>query len=126
MSSTNVLGRISLAATCLAPLATVHSNAGPSEPGSASEGQGVVTTPAGPVHPAASSSLCLDVVNQSTANGAGVQVWSCSGNANQQWTYDGAHLTVYGGSKCLDVTNGNTANGTKLQIWDCVSGNANQ
>jgi Ricin-type beta-trefoil lectin domain len=79
----------------------------------------------GPIHPQASSSLCLDVVGQGTANGTAVQVWSCSGNANQQWTYDGTSLRVYG-DKCLDVTGGNTTNGTKLQIWDCATGNANQ
>ncbi len=82
-------------------------------------------TSTGPVHPAASSALCLDVVGQSTANGAGVQVWSCSGNANQQWTYDGTSLRVYG-TKCLDVTKGNSADGTKLQIWDCAPGNPTQ
>jgi hypothetical protein len=90
---------------------------------SASSAEPVTST--GPVHPGASSALCLDVVGQSTANGAGVQVWSCSGNANQQWTYDGTSLRVYG-TKCLDVTDGNTANGTKLQIWDCAPGNPNQ
>jgi hypothetical protein len=106
-------------------LAGAHCSTASSDPGSASEGQEVSSTQAGPVHPAASSGLCLDVVGQSTANGAGVQVWSCSGNANQRWTYDGTNLRVYG-TKCLDVANGNAANGAKLQIWDCVSGDANQ
>jgi hypothetical protein len=125
MSSTIVLRCITLVAMAFLPLAGLQCSAAPSEGGGVSEGQGV-TVQAGPVHPSASSGLCLDVVGQSTVNGAGVQVWSCSGNANQQWAYDGARLTIYGGSKCLDVTGGNTANGTKLQIWDCTSGNANQ
>ncbi len=94
-------------------------------PPSESSGEGVSATAAGPVHPEASSSLCLDVVGQGTANGTGVQVWACSGNPNQQWTYDGTSLRVYG-SKCLDVTGGSTTDGTKLQIWDCVAGSANQ
>lgn len=116
--------RITLAAMTVGAVATAHCGAAPSE-GESAAAQGVASTESGPLHPAASSSLCLDVVEQSTANGAGVQVWSCSGNANQQWTFDGTHLRVYG-SKCLDVTNGDTANGAKLQIWDCATGDANQ
>ena len=88
-----------------------------SSPSSESAGEGVSSaTSGGPIHPKASSSLCLDVVGQGTANGTEVQVWTCSGNANQQWTYDGSSLRVYG-TKCLDVTGGSTTNGTKLQIW---------
>ncbi len=93
------------------------------ESGSTDERVSSATT--GPIHPKASSSLCLDVVGQGTANGTAVQVWSCSGNANQQWTYDGTSLRVYG-TKCLDMTNGSTTNGARLQIWDCVAGSANQ
>ncbi len=79
----------------------------------------------GPIHPQASSGLCLDVVGQGTANGTAVQVWSCSGSANQQWTYDGTNLRVYG-NMCLDVAGGGTANGTPLQIWQCSAGDTNQ
>lgn len=116
-----VRGRL-VAGAVLAVVAGAHCSAGPSDL-SASSTEDV--NGSGGVHPEASSSLCLDVVNQSTANGAGVQVWTCSGNANQEWSYDGSSLRVYG-SKCLDVTNGGTENGTKLQIWDCVAGSANQ
>jgi hypothetical protein len=104
-------------------LAALHCGA-PSQP-SDSSGEGVSTTQSGPIHPLASTSLCLDVANQSQTNGTAVDLWTCSGNANQQWTYDGTSLRVYG-SKCLDVTGGSTTNGTKLQIWDCVAGSANQ
>jgi hypothetical protein len=110
----------------LTGLAGLHcGNASPPGP-SESTGQGVTSVAfSGPIHPQASAGLCLDVVGQGTANGTAVQVWSCSGNPNQQWTYDGTSLRVYG-DKCLDVTNGNTADGTKLQIWDCAAGNPNQ
>jgi hypothetical protein len=30
--------------------------------------------------------MCLDDPNDSTANGTKVQLWSCLGNPNQQWT----------------------------------------
>src|SRR4051794_33374890 len=71
------------------------------------------------------SGRCLDVTGQSTANGAQAQLWDCSGNANQRWTYtSGKQLQVYG-NKCLDASNQGTANGTNVIIWDC-NGRANQ
>jgi hypothetical protein len=112
------------AAFAVIALAAVHCSAPPSDLSSESASQGV-TSAAAPVHPFASSSLCLDVADESTANGSAVQIWACSGKANQDWTYDGSSLRIYG-DKCLDVTGGGAANGTKLQIWDCVAGDANQ
>jgi hypothetical protein len=32
------------------------------------------------------SGLCLDVTGASTANGALVELWTCNGQSNQQWT----------------------------------------
>jgi Ricin-type beta-trefoil lectin domain len=109
---------------CVAALAGVHCGDA-IEGHSVSTDEGVSATAAGAIHPQASSGLCLDVIGQSTANGAGVQVWECTGNANQSWSYDGSHLRIYG-DKCLDVTGGSTANGTTLQIWDCVADDPNQ
>jgi hypothetical protein len=84
------------------------------------------STPAGGVfHPAASSSLCLAVSGEATANGSAVVVATCNGSASQSWTFEGGTLRVYG-TKCLDVPSGNTTNGTKMQIWDCTTGNTNQ
>ena len=34
----------------------------------------------------AQSGLCLDMTGASTANGALVELWSCNGGSNQQWT----------------------------------------
>ncbi|GIF74487.1 ricin-type beta-trefoil lectin domain protein [Asanoa siamensis] len=68
------------------------------------------------------SARCLDVSQASSANGAQVQVWDCHGNANQQFTRNGATLRVLG--KCLDAPV-NAAAGTRTQIWDCHGG-ANQ
>jgi hypothetical protein len=120
------LPRLCLAPVVLFSLASIHCGAAPTTDSSESAEQAASSVVfSGPIHPQASSSLCLDVVGQGTANGTAVQVWSCSGNPNQQWTYNGTTLTVYG-DKCLDVTGGNTANGTRLQIWDCSTNNANQ
>lgn len=71
---------------------------------------------------------CLDVVGQSTQNWTPLQVWSCWGGANQQWTHtaDG-ELTVYSGGslKCLDASGSGTSAGTEVIIWTC-HGRANQ
>jgi len=71
------------------------------------------------------SGRCLDVPNQSTANGTLLAIWDCNGGSNQQWTQlaNGA-FQVYG-TKCLDVLNHNTAPGSAVAIWDCTGG-ANQ
>jgi hypothetical protein len=109
----------------VAALISVHCGNGPSTEDSTAHEEVSGLLSHGPVHPFASQSLCLDVVGQSTENGTPVQVWACSGSANQQWAYDGTTLRVYG-NKCLDVTGGNGADGTRLQIWDCIAGNTNQ
>ncbi|AUG81886.1 alpha-L-arabinofuranosidase [Kitasatospora sp. MMS16-BH015] len=71
------------------------------------------------------SGRCLDVQNAATTDGAALQIYDCSGGANQQWTLTSANqLTVYG-NKCLDVPNHATTAGTRVQIWSC-SGGANQ
>ena len=48
------------------------------------------------------SGLCLDVTNASTANGAPVQLWPCTGGGNQKWSLNLAarpHLTDPGRRK---------------------------
>ncbi|MDN3243115.1 extracellular catalytic domain type 1 short-chain-length polyhydroxyalkanoate depolymerase [Glycomyces tritici] len=76
----------------------------------------------------AASNKCLDVPNQSTANGARTQIWDCWTGANQQWTATAAgELSVYSGGnrKCLDASGNGSANGTPVIIWSCHGG-ANQ
>jgi hypothetical protein len=73
----------------------------------------------------AGSNRCLDVPNNSTTNGALLDVWDCNGGSNQGWTVlSNGELQVYG-NKCLDVPNNATAAGTKVDIWTC-NGGANQ
>jgi Alpha galactosidase A/Ricin-type beta-trefoil lectin domain/Alpha galactosidase C-terminal beta sandwich domain len=71
------------------------------------------------------SGRCVDVPNAATTNGTQVQLWDCSGQPNQSWTYtSGRQLTVYG-NKCLDANNQGTSPGTAVIIWDC-NGQPNQ
>jgi len=68
--------------------------------------------------------LCLDDRNNSSSNGAVVQVWQCNGQASQKWQVysDG---TIRHNGLCLDAENRGTANGTRVQLWACT-GAANQ
>ncbi|WIV56372.1 non-reducing end alpha-L-arabinofuranosidase family hydrolase [Amycolatopsis nalaikhensis] len=70
------------------------------------------------------SNRCLDVPNGNQADGTTLQIYDCSGGANQQWTSTAAGLLTVYGTKCLDAPTGATA-GTRVQIWTCHGG-ANQ
>ncbi|HBF85847.1 MAG TPA: glucosylceramidase [Streptomyces sp.] len=61
---------------------------------------------------------CLDAADNSSADGTPVQIWDCTGAANQRWTVGGdGSVTVLGA--CLDVTSGSTADGAKVQLYTC-------
>ena len=64
---------------------------------------------------------CLNDAGSKTANGTAVNLWSCTGQSNQNWTMaaDGTIRTL---GKCLDAVGAGTANGTQLQLWTCNSG----
>jgi len=84
-------------------------------------------TGTGALH-AVGAGKCLDVPNSSTTAGTQLQIWDCSGGANQTWTRTSSnHLTVYSGSSqmCLDAYNNQTSAGTKVVTWPC-NGGANQ
>jgi hypothetical protein len=101
-----------------AEAARIIANAGPRDGGGTTTG----------VLRSAASNRCLDVPNQSTANGTQLQIYDCWSGANQQWTFTAAgELTVYadGNRRCLDASGGGTANGTAAIIWSCHGG-ANQ
>ncbi|WP_051733328.1 ricin-type beta-trefoil lectin domain protein [Kitasatospora phosalacinea] len=86
---------------------------------------GTATT--GPVR-AVGAGKCLDVPGATTTAGTQVQIWDCSGQANQQWTHTASNqLTVYSGGTqmCLDAYDNQTAPGTKVEIWTC-NNQANQ
>ncbi|WP_306191811.1 arabinofuranosidase catalytic domain-containing protein [Streptomyces sp. MK5] len=84
-------------------------------------------TSTGALH-AVGAGKCLDVPNASTTAGTQLQIWDCTGGANQTWTRTSSgQLTVYsGGSQmCLDAYNNQTSAGTKVETWPC-NGGANQ
>ncbi|KAG6846536.1 hypothetical protein H0H93_013363, partial [Arthromyces matolae] len=75
------------------------------------------------LQPALAGAKCM--TPSSNADGALVKLQTCTYGTNQQWTFTGGTVRIYG-NKCLDVTDGNTADGTNMQIWTCSTNNANQ
>ncbi|BBH68390.1 hypothetical protein ACTI_50750 [Actinoplanes sp. OR16] len=74
----------------------------------------------------AGSGKCLDVANNSTADGAAIHIWTCySTVASQQWTLaDNGQVQSQG--KCLDVANNATADGSLTHLWTCYDSVATQ
>ncbi|MEU4215776.1 ThuA domain-containing protein [Actinoplanes sp. NPDC026623] len=69
----------------------------------------------GPITGAAGK--CVDVSGASSADGTKIQLWGCTGSANQQWTVNGNTLRSL--SKCMGVAGGGTANGAPVQLSSC-------
>ena len=65
----------------------------------------------------------------STANGAAVQQWTCTGGANQQFRLEdqgGGYFYVRAShsNKCLDVSGVSALDGAAVHQWDCSGDNA--
>jgi hypothetical protein len=63
--------------------------------------------------------LCVDVPNASTANGTPLQLYSCHGGANQQWTYDRGTGQIRNGlGTCMDQR-WSVFPGSVVGTWAC-------
>ena len=73
---------------------------------------------AGPIRQVGGTGKCLNDPGGNTANGTRLNLWSCTGKANQRWTavQDG---TVRTGGKCLGTVGDSAANGARLQLDAC-------
>lgn len=72
------------------------------------------------------SNLCMDVKNATMASGTDVFQWTCSGAANQLWSYNadtGAIRSNNDPRHCIDNSSV-YANGANIIIWACNSGNS--
>lgn len=80
------------------------------------------------------SGRCLDVHNNSTANGAAIVQWDCQSpltSQNQVFSLvpqsNGLQIVARHSGKCLDVSNVSQSAGTGLQQYDCLgAGQTNQ
>ena len=68
---------------------------------------------------------CMDIYRDEKVNKAPVELWTCTGGANQQWQPRNGTLVNPVSRKCLDDPRFSTANGTQLEIYTC-NGGANQ
>ncbi|MFF2146566.1 alkaline phosphatase family protein [Kitasatospora sp. NPDC058190] len=68
---------------------------------------------------------CLDDKGGSTADFNPVELYPCTGKANQSWTMPGdGTVQVFG--KCLDVLHSGTTDSTPVQLYHCNGGGAQQ
>ncbi|MCX5409678.1 RICIN domain-containing protein [Streptomyces sp. NBC_00335] len=71
------------------------------------------------------SGQCLEVADWSTANGAAVRQWPCTGGANQKWerwSLADAESYFYvnvNSGKCMEIGGWKTNNGATANQWDC-------
>jgi pectinesterase len=87
-----------------------------------------------PAHAATATSIvgtgsgrCVDVVGDDPTAGAGLQLWDCNGQADQQWDLTAAgELRTFGGTMCLDAYQKKTDPGTPVVIWSCNGGTNQQ
>ena len=68
---------------------------------------------------------CLDIYRDQKTNKAPVELWTCTGGANQQWLPTSGTLVNPVSGKCLDDPRFSTTPGTQLDIYTC-NGGANQ
>ncbi|MFD4509200.1 family 43 glycosylhydrolase [Streptomyces sp. NPDC058457] len=86
------------------------------------------TTPAAYTLVNKHSGKCLNVSQSGTADGADVNLWTCNGGANQEWTFSDPgnetnRVTNVNSGKVLDVSNCGTADGTNIQQWSWLNNN---
>ena len=87
-----------------------------------SPGQNWIVTPTGNLQ---INGKCLDIYRDKKTNKAPVELWTCTGRANQQWHAAAGTLVNPVSGKCLDDPRFSTTPGTQLDVYTC-NGGANQ
>lgn len=77
------------------------------------------------------SGKCVEIANASTADGARVQISTCTGQARQRFRMEATDSGFFrirnvGTNKCLDVTAASTADAATFQQYSCWSGQNQQ
>ncbi|MFG2800883.1 RICIN domain-containing protein [Streptomyces pseudovenezuelae] len=77
------------------------------------------------------SGKCLDITDNSAADGAVALQYTCNGGLNQQWRLQDAgdgyvRLVAQHSGKCLDVSGGATADGAFVNQYRCTTGTNQQ
>ena len=69
---------------------------------------------------------CMDIYRDRKTNKAPVELWTCTGGANQQWHAVNGTLVNPVSGKCLDDPRFNVTDGTRLEIYTCNGGRNQQ
>lgn len=66
-------------------------------------------------------SYCMDVANNSNADGTDIRSWECNSSPAQEFIYNPQSRQIIHKSsgKCVSIPNGNTENGTRLRLFQC-------
>jgi hypothetical protein len=66
---------------------------------------------------------CMDNANNSTTNGNKVQIWTCIGDAAQDWTWEADGRIESGNGMCVGIKGSTSAPaGSDIWVWNCGSG----
>ena len=65
---------------------------------------------------------CMDIYRDEKTSKAPLELWTCTGGANQQWQATNGTLVNPASGKCLDDPGFNTTDGTRLEIYTCNGG----
>jgi hypothetical protein len=65
---------------------------------------------------------CMDIYRDEKTSKAPIELWTCTGGANQQWQAIGSTLVNPASGKCLDDPRFSTTEGTQLEIYTCTGG----
>ncbi|MEV4641833.1 family 16 glycosylhydrolase [Actinoplanes sp. NPDC049548] len=102
--------------TAPAPSASASASASATAPASAPAS---ASAPAGTVSlRSALSRRCVDLPAGNTADGTRLQLWTCTGQSPQKWTFT-ADGTLRALGKCMDPAGGALGNGTPIQLVTC-------
>ncbi|MEV6370712.1 RICIN domain-containing protein [Micromonospora musae] len=64
------------------------------------------------------SGRCIDVTDGAYQSNPQLQIWTCNGGPNQQWTiYSDGTVRAFG--RCMTVAGGSTANGARILLSGC-------
>ncbi|MFE6052927.1 RICIN domain-containing protein [Kitasatospora sp. NPDC056446] len=66
---------------------------------------------------------CLEVADWRTDDGAPVRQWSCTGGANQKWTFTNGVAVNQASGKCLAVVDASTVRGAFIEQRGCDGSN---
>jgi dienelactone hydrolase len=65
------------------------------------------------------SGRCVDISGYGTADGTRLQLYDCTGQWNQAWSYTDNTLVNPQSGKCLNVNGGGTGDGAAVNLWTC-------